>query len=281
MKRRLSARQRCTSPRLSLVPVVIAATLGFAMAVSSPPAAGAEDASSPGVPPALISIIPTSYGALVTWSPGSSEDDGIVLSLCNGGHVSTAPTESFISAIGTVVSEPPSPSRLSAKFTTMLLDDNFGNWQSQWFEIYVGENGLPVWSQHCLGVGATAPTLPTTSVVHPASGARLQGTSVPLVATASASNGLSIASVKFVLAGGFGNQITICSAAWLFGYWWGQNCDVTGMAGGKYAPPDGTYTLRSYATDASGNSAYSPDVTITVRPGCHPHRRNQRCRARL
>jgi hypothetical protein len=237
----------------------------------------------PGVPPALISIIPTSYGALVTWDPGSSTANGVVLSLCNGGHVSTAPTESFVVIpSGTVVSEPPSPSRLSAKVSTMLLDVNLGTtWQSKSFEIYVPENGLPVFSQHCLGVGATAtaPSPPTTSVVHPASGARLQGTSARLVATASASNGLSIASVEFVLAGVFGYQIKICSASALFGYWWGQNCDVAGVADGKYAVPDGTYTLRSYATDTSGNSAYSPDVTITVRPGCHPHRRNQRCRA--
>ena len=218
--------------------------------------------SPPGVvPPRLISIIPTSYGALVTWTPGSSREFGVVLSLCVDGHVSTAPTENFVTMGGTVVSEPPSPARLSAKVTTTLLDENLGtNWQSQWFEIYVYENGLPVWSQRCVGVGATAPSPPTTSVVHPASGTQLRGASASLVATASASNGLGIASVKFVLNRGFGHRVPICSAAPLFGYWWGHNCDTTGMA-------DGTYTLQSYATDASGNSAYSLDVTITIHAG--------------
>jgi hypothetical protein len=278
MKRPLNAQPRWTSPGLGLVPVVILATLGFAIAVSSPPAAGAGLPALPGVPPTLISIIPTSYGAFVTWSPGSSEDDGLALSLCVDEHVSTAPTESVLFYHGTVVSEPPSPSphspisvrgaqrKLDAEIPTTLLDPNLGtNWQSQWFEIYVYENGQPVWSQHCVGVGATAPSPPTTSVVHPTSGAHLQGTSALLVATASASNGLSLASVKFFLTRGFGYRIPICSAAAYLGYWWGH-CDTTLVA-------KGTYTLQSYATDTSGNSAYSPGVTITVQPRC------QRCRA--
>jgi hypothetical protein len=97
---------------------------------------------------------------------------------------------------------------------------------------------------------------PTTSVVLPQNGATLSGNQW-FDASASASNGGKIATVQFVLTGGPYNQTVIGSATpTLFGYLYGVNTAIT--------IPNGTYTLQSLATDAGGNSAYSPGVTITV-----------------
>jgi len=99
-------------------------------------------------------------------------------------------------------------------------------------------------------------TPPTTAVLIPSNGAAVRGTSALLDATASASYGVDIASVQFVLTGGAFNRSVIGTAIpTLYGYLYGWNTTSV---------PGGTYTLQSLATDAAGNTAYSPGITITV-----------------
>jgi hypothetical protein len=98
-------------------------------------------------------------------------------------------------------------------------------------------------------------TPPTTAVVVPATGADLGGTST-LDATASASYGVKVAKVQFVLTGGSYTKSVIGTATpTLYGYLYSWN--TTGV-------PGGTYTLQSLATDAAGNTAYSSAVSVTV-----------------
>jgi hypothetical protein len=97
---------------------------------------------------------------------------------------------------------------------------------------------------------------PTTVVGLPQNGATLSGEQW-FDASASASDGGKIATVQFVLTGGSYNQTVIGTATpTLYGYLFGLNTAIT--------IPNGTYTLQSLATDAGGNTAYSPGVTITV-----------------
>ncbi len=97
---------------------------------------------------------------------------------------------------------------------------------------------------------------PTTAVVAPSSGAALSGTGAVLDATASASNGVGIAKVQFVLSGGSYSKSVIGTATpSLYGYVFAWNTTSV---------PDGTYTLQSLATDAAGNTAYSAPITVIV-----------------
>ncbi len=99
-------------------------------------------------------------------------------------------------------------------------------------------------------------TPPSTAVLVPATGADLSGTSATLDASASASYGVAINSVQFVLTGGSYNKLVIGTAtSTAYGYYLGWN--TTTVLGG-------TYTLQSLATDAAGNTTYSAGVTITV-----------------
>jgi hypothetical protein len=99
-------------------------------------------------------------------------------------------------------------------------------------------------------------TPPTTTVIVPSTGARLKGTSAVLDATASASGGVSIVKVVFVLSGRSYSKTVIGTATpTLYGYLFSWN--TTGV-------PDGRYTLQSMATDAAGNTAYSPGITIRI-----------------
>ena len=95
---------------------------------------------------------------------------------------------------------------------------------------------------------------PTTSVLVPSAGMAISGTSAVLDASASAAAGVS--TVQFVLTGGSYTQSVIGTAVpSLYGYVFEWN--TTGV-------PGGTYTLQSLVTDAAGNTAYSPGITITV-----------------
>ena len=99
-------------------------------------------------------------------------------------------------------------------------------------------------------------TPPSTAVLVPATGADLSGTSATLDASASASYGVAINRVQFVLTGGSYNKLVIGTAtSTAYGYYLGWN--TTTVLGG-------TYTLQSLATDAAGNTTYSAGVTITV-----------------
>ena len=97
---------------------------------------------------------------------------------------------------------------------------------------------------------------PTTAVLIPSSGAELSGTTAVLDASATASYGVGISKVQFVLTGGSYNQSVIGTATLtLYGYiaFW----DTTSV-------PDGIYTLQSFATDGAANTNYSPGITATV-----------------
>jgi hypothetical protein len=97
---------------------------------------------------------------------------------------------------------------------------------------------------------------PTTAVIYPSTGSSLQGTSALLDATASAPDGAAIAKVQFALTGGpYSRAIIGIATPTYYGYLFQWN--TTGVT-------DGQYTLRSLATDAAGNTAYSPGITIKV-----------------
>ncbi len=99
-------------------------------------------------------------------------------------------------------------------------------------------------------------TPPTTAVLIPSNGTAVSGTSAVLDATASASYGVDIAKVQFVLTGGaFSRSVIGTAVPTLYGYLYGWNTTSV---------PGGTYTLQSLATDAAGNTAYSPGITIIV-----------------
>ena len=95
---------------------------------------------------------------------------------------------------------------------------------------------------------------PTTSVVIPSKGASVSGAQVLLDATATGAVGVT--SVSFSLTGGTLNNVLIATGTqtqygWL-AYW--KSTTV----------PDGTYTLQSEATDASGNQGVSSAISVTV-----------------
>ena len=94
---------------------------------------------------------------------------------------------------------------------------------------------------------------PATAVVIPSNGAALRGN---VVLDASASAGLGVVKVQFVLTGGSYNKSVIGTATpTIYGYinlW-----NTTGV-------PGGTYTLQSIVTDNDGNTAYGTGITITV-----------------
>ena len=97
---------------------------------------------------------------------------------------------------------------------------------------------------------------PTTAVLVPSTGAVLSGTSATLDASASASYGVGITKVQFVLTGGSFNKTVLGTATpTLYGYIFILNTTTI---------VDGTYTLQSLATDGSGNTTYSSPITITI-----------------
>ena len=99
-------------------------------------------------------------------------------------------------------------------------------------------------------------TPPTTAVLIPSNRAAVSGTSALLDASASASYGIDIATVQFVLTGGtFDKSVIGTAIPTPYGYIFKWNTTSV---------PGGTYTLQSLATDAAGNMAYSAGITITV-----------------
>ena len=98
-------------------------------------------------------------------------------------------------------------------------------------------------------------TPPTTAVLIPSNGAAVKGTAV-LDASASASYGVQITKVQFVLTGRSYNKTVIGTATptlygWVF-------------VGNSTLVHNGKYILQSLATDAAGNTAYSPGITVKV-----------------
>jgi len=97
---------------------------------------------------------------------------------------------------------------------------------------------------------------PTTSVLVPSPGAAVSGTKVTLDAAASASYGVGITKVQFVLTGGTLNKAVVGTATrTLYGYIDEWN---------STSVPSGIYTLQSLATDGAGNTAYSAGISVTV-----------------
>ena len=99
-------------------------------------------------------------------------------------------------------------------------------------------------------------TPPSTAVTVPATGATLSGTSAVLDASASASNGVGIAKVQFVLTGGSFNKLVVGTATpTVYGYLFVLNTTTI---------VNGTYTLQSLATDGAGNTTYSAGITVAI-----------------
>ncbi len=93
---------------------------------------------------------------------------------------------------------------------------------------------------------------PSTTVLVPAAGAKVSGTSSALDATASA----KVSSVTYELSGGTLSDRVIASGT-LTAYGWLAEWNTT-------AVPDGVYTLESVAAYAGGVSGSSAPVSITV-----------------
>jgi photosystem II stability/assembly factor-like uncharacterized protein len=98
-------------------------------------------------------------------------------------------------------------------------------------------------------------TPPTTSMLIPANGATVSGASVLLDAGASSPTG--IGSVVFEVSGGaLRHQVVGTGTSSVYG--WYASWNTTGV-------PNGTYSLRSVATDAQGFSAEGVPITVTVK----------------
>ena len=95
---------------------------------------------------------------------------------------------------------------------------------------------------------------PTTSVVIPSNGASVSGAQVILDASASVSAG--VAKVEFSLTGGSLNNLLIATATLTY-FGWLASWNSTTV-------PNGTYTLRSEASEAGGNQGVSPAISVTV-----------------
>jgi lysophospholipase L1-like esterase len=94
---------------------------------------------------------------------------------------------------------------------------------------------------------------PTTSVIIPSSSGVLRGTAV---LDAAASGGGGVAKVQFALTGGSLNQTVVGTATpTVYGYLFGL--DTTTV-------PNGSYTLQSVASNAVGNTGYSPGIQVTI-----------------
>jgi ABC-type thiamine transport system substrate-binding protein len=109
---------------------------------------------------------------------------------------------------------------------------------------------------YSLGITITVDnTPPATAVIIPSNRAHLKGIAL-LDASASASYGVGITKVQFVLTGRSFNKSVIGTATPTV-YGWVFVWNSTLVHNGKYV-------LQSLATDAAGNTAYSPGITINV-----------------
>jgi hypothetical protein len=96
---------------------------------------------------------------------------------------------------------------------------------------------------------------PITTVVLPTAGAQVTGAQT---LDASAHDSASpISQVQYVLTGGSLNDAVIATASTPSLYGWIAKFQTASV-------PSGTYTLQSVVTDAAGNVAHSPGVTINV-----------------
>ena len=96
-------------------------------------------------------------------------------------------------------------------------------------------------------------TPPVTRLLQPRSGAKLKGS---LALNASASDEVSVTRVEFEITGGSLHDAVIATAVrFVYGWLGGWNTRTV---------PDGSYTLRSVAFDAAGNSGHSAGVIVTV-----------------
>jgi hypothetical protein len=112
--------------------------------------------------------------------------------------------------------------------------------------VYVGGTG---------GVSAYAPL--HSQVLDPSNGSSVSGTTV---LDASATPGVTVSGVQFVLSGGsLSDQVVGTATPTLYG--WIAEWDTTTV-------PNGTYTLQSIATStgplSSTTTATSPGITVTV-----------------
>jgi hypothetical protein len=98
---------------------------------------------------------------------------------------------------------------------------------------------------------------PVTAVLIPINGAHLKRTSAAVLdASASASFGVQVTKVQFVLTGRSYNGSVIGTATpTIYGWIFAWNSALV---------HNGKYRLQSLATDAAGNTAYSPGITINL-----------------
>jgi hypothetical protein len=135
-------------------------------------------------------------------------------------------------------------------------------WLAQWNTTLVPNGTYTLQSVATDNVGLTATSAPititvnnpppTSSVLIPSNGATESGGTATLDASASA----NVNSVSYELSGGaFNDQPISVATSTLYG--WIAHWNTTTV-------PDGTYTLQSVASYASGQSTTSAPITITV-----------------
>ena len=104
------------------------------------------------------------------------------------------------------------------------------------------------------GVPITVKNIPATAVLKPANGSSVSGTGVVL--DASASDLSKVTKVTFHLTGGtLKNALIATATATIYGWLAFWNSTTV---------PNGTYKLRSQATDAAGATGPSPPITVKV-----------------
>jgi hypothetical protein len=96
----------------------------------------------------------------------------------------------------------------------------------------------------------------TTKMLVPSTGARVSSTAQTLDAGAYDASSDASKSLQFEVTGnGLSNDVVATGQLSLYG--WVGRWDTTKV-------PNGTYGLQSIATDAAGNTAVSPRITVTV-----------------
>jgi chitinase len=136
-------------------------------------------------------------------------------------------------------------------------------WLCSWNTTTVPDGNYTVVSYAANAAGGTASSgvalrvnntdaLPTTRVLIPSNGTTLSGSTYP---DASGANATSVAFVLFGGSYGTSGRLLCTAGPTLYGWMCFWNTATV---------PDGTYTLKSVATNSAG-TVFSSDVTITVK----------------
>jgi hypothetical protein len=200
---------------------------------------------SVGYPNPVTAVVVPASGAVVTGTQtldASANDFASAISqvqyVLTGGTLNDA-------VIDTVIA--PSSYGWAGSFQTASVPSGTYTLQS----VVTDANGNVAYSP---GVPITVHNIPATTVLDPANGASVSGSQVVL--DASASDLMKITKVTFQLTGGTLQGALIGTASPTLVGWMATWNSTT--------VPNGTYKLRSQATDAAGTKGLSPPITVKV-----------------